>query len=255
ILGPQGKLSKRDGAKYGFPVFAMNWSDPKSGELTEGFKERGFLPEAFINLLAMIGWNDGTEKEMYSMEELIQSFSMDRVHKAGAKFDFEKARWYNQEWIKQSSNESLYQALKQYDPTLFAQETAEKVQTVIGLVKERCTLLADFHTQAGYFFTAPTVWDLEAVKPKWNDEKNNFFQELISRYQNITVWDHLTLEQELKSLATERNLKPGDLLLPFRIMLVGGKFGPAVYLIAEQIGSTETIRRMKQALEQFNGNI
>ena len=100
IMGPSGKLSKRDGAKYGFPVFAMNWTDPKTNELTEGFKERGFLPEAFINLLAVLGWNDGTEQELYSMEELIASFSMDRVHAAGAKFDFEKAKWFNHEWIK-----------------------------------------------------------------------------------------------------------------------------------------------------------
>jgi glutamyl-tRNA synthetase len=255
ILGPQGKLSKRDGAKYGFPVFAMNWTDPKTQELTEGFKERGFLPEAFINLLAMIGWNDGTEKELYSLDELIQSFSMERVHKAGAKFDFEKARWYNQEWIKQSDNETLYQALKLYDASLFADQPAANVQTVIGLVKERCTLLADFQTQAGYFFAAPQVLDTEAVKPKWNEEKNNFFRELINRYEQPTAWNHAELEQTLKTLATERNLKPGDLLLPFRIMLVGGKYGPAVYLIAEQIGQTETIRRMKQALEQFNANI
>src|SRR6187402_1500804 len=112
ILGPNGKLSKRDGAKYGFPVFAMNWKDPKTGEMTEGFREKGFLPEAFINLLAVLGWNDGTEQEIYSMAELIEHFSMDRVHVAGAKFDYEKAKWFNHEWIKKLSVETLRSNVK-----------------------------------------------------------------------------------------------------------------------------------------------
>ena len=107
ILGPNGKLSKRDGAKYGFPVFAMNWTDPKTNELTEGFKEKGFLPEAFINLLALLGWNDGTEQEIFTKEELIEKFSIERVHSGGAKFDYEKAKWFNHEWIKKSSVDSL----------------------------------------------------------------------------------------------------------------------------------------------------
>ena len=113
ILGPNGKLSKRDGAKYGFPVFAKNWKDPVSGELTEGFMEKGFLPEAFINLLALLGWNDGTEKELFSKEELIRHFSVQRVHSSGAKFDYEKAKWFNHEWIKHSKASDLRPAVKQ----------------------------------------------------------------------------------------------------------------------------------------------
>ena len=112
ILGPNGKLSKRDGAKYGFPVFAMNWTDPKTGELTEGFKEKGFLPEAFINLLALLGWNDGTEQEIFTKEELIEKFSIERVHSGGAKFDYEKAKWFNHEWIKHSNVSALMPAVE-----------------------------------------------------------------------------------------------------------------------------------------------
>ena len=252
ILGPQGKLSKRDGAKYGFPVFAMNWTDPKTGELTEGFRERGFLPEAFLNLLAMLGWNDGTEKEMYNLPELIQHFSMDRVHKAGAKFDFEKAKWFNQEWIRACSDESLYNRLMEFNPALFGSRDRSFVLQVTGLIKDRCTLLADFATQGGFFFHSPETLDTDAVKPKWNQDKSVFFTTLIDLYGKLGEWATPVLEETFKQLATEKNLKPGELLLPFRIMLVGGKFGPAVFDIASLIGKDQTLARMEKALQAFN---
>ena len=145
ILGPNGKLSKRDGAKYGFPVFAMNWTDPKTNELTEGFKEKGFLPEAFINLLALLGWNDGSEQEIFTKEELIKKFSIDRVHSGGAKFDYEKAKWFNHEWIKKAEVRSLAtevgRLLNEKNITVPGDNLLEKV---IELVKDRCTLLTDF---------------------------------------------------------------------------------------------------------------
>src|SRR5687768_14753254 len=156
ILGPNGKLSKRDGAKYGFPVFAMSWTDPKTGELTEGFKEKGFLPEAFINLLALLGWNDGTEQEIFSKEELIEKFSMDRVHSAGAKFDYEKAKWFNHEWIKQSgvgSLESTVKTLLEASGITVSDEAL--LNNVIELVKDRCNLLPDFVQQSSFFFKTP----------------------------------------------------------------------------------------------------
>src|SRR4029078_10019477 len=144
ILGPNGKLSKRDGAKYGFPVFAMSWTDPKTGEVTEGFKERGFLPEAFVNMLAMLGWNDGTDQEIFSLDELIDKFSIERVHKGGAKFDFEKAKWFNHEWIKKLDVEQLMQPVKE---VFKANQTSivddDYLHRVMNLVKERCTLLPD----------------------------------------------------------------------------------------------------------------
>jgi len=253
ILGPNGKLSKRDGAKYGFPVFAMNWTDPKTGELTEGFKEKGFLPEAFTNLLALLGWNDGSDQEIYSLDELIEKFSMERVHSAGAHFDFEKAKWFNHEWIKKSENSSL--------GPLVAGQLAQKgifvsdfslLNKIIGLVKDRCTLLTDFVQQSIYFFKAPETIDIDAVKPKWNEAKNLFFTELVRNYNLSITWDAQTLETNFKEIAAINNLKPGELMLPFRIMLVGGKFGPGVFDIAALIGKEETLQRIKTALIAFN---
>ncbi len=252
IMGPNGKLSKRDGAKYGFPVFAMNWSDPKTGGLTEGFKEKGFLPEAFINLLAVLGWNDGTEQEIYSMAELIEHFSMDRVHVAGAKFDYEKAKWFNHEWIKKLDTVSLKPRVKATLSTAGLDITDDALlDKVIDLVRDRCTLLPDFVQHAGFFFKTPEQLDIDAVKPKWNEEKASFFNEYAGQLQAIEKWNALETESVFKNLMAEKNIKPGDLLLPLRIMLVGGKFGPAVFQIAELIGKAETIKRMKNAIGQF----
>ena len=227
ILGPNGKLSKRDGAKYGFPVFAMNWTDPKTNELTEGFKEKGFLPEAFINLLALLGWNDGTEQEIFTKEELIEKFSMERVHSAGAKFDYEKAKWFNHEWIKRFEVSGLRFEVKnllaQNNITVIDDTLLEKV---IELVKDRCTLLPDFVQQSSFFFKAPETLDVDAVKPKWNEDKKNFFIAYTEKLQSAAEWNAIALENSFKELATEKNIKPGELQLPFRIMLVGGKFGP-----------------------------
>ncbi len=249
ILGPNGKLSKRDGAKYGFPVFAMNWTDPKTDELTEGFKEKGFLPEAFINMLALLGWNDGTEQELFTKEELIEKFSMDRVHAAGAKFDYEKAKWFNHEWIKRLSAESLKPKVsEQLAAAGFVIQDDAMFEKVIELVKERCVLLTDFIQQAGFFFKSPAVIDTDAVKPKWNDEKKNFFTEFCSRLNRVTVWEAVEIETVFKQLAAEKNIKPGELQLPLRVMLVGGKFGPAVMQIAEIIGRKEMVNRIEHAM-------
>jgi glutamyl-tRNA synthetase len=249
ILGPNGKLSKRDGAKYGFPVFAMTWSDPKTGEITEGFKEKGFLPEAFINLLALLGWNDGGEQEIFSKEELIDKFSMERVHSSGAKFDYEKAKWFNHEWIKKRDVGSLMLEVK----TLLMENgitvgDSHLLGKVIELVKDRCTLLPDFVQQSSFFFKTPENLDISAIKPKWNDAKNLFFTELIRNYELAAEWNAISLENNLKEIAAANQLKPGELMLPLRIMLVGGKFGPGVFDVAEILGKEETIKRIRLAL-------
>ena len=251
ILKPDGngKLSKRDGDRLGFPVYAMDWQDPISKEITNGFKELGFLPEAFINLLAVLGWNDGTEQEIFSLEELIEKFSMERVHKGGAKFDFEKAKWFNHEWIKKLPAASLRLKVKQQ---LEAAEIAIAddilLDKVIELVKERCTLLTDFVQQAGFFFKDPASIDIAAIKPKWDDKKQTFFIELIKAYQINSNWDMLDLENGFKEIAAASQLKPGELMLPFRIMLVGGKFGPGVFDIAAAIGKEATLNRIEHTL-------
>ncbi|TKC13271.1 glutamate--tRNA ligase [Pedobacter polaris] len=253
ILKPDGngKLSKRDGDRLGFPVYAMNWTDPKSGDITQGFKELGFLPEAFVNLLAMLGWNDGTEKEIFTLAELIESFSIERISKAGAKFDFEKAKWYNHEWIKQSSAHSLQFAVR----NLLAEQNIEVksedfLLKVIDMVKDRCNLLGDFVAQSTYFFVTPNAYDEAAVKPKWSPEKATFFQEFSQNFKTDST--ALQLEEDFKALADVKGFKPGELMLPFRIMLVGGKFGPGVFDIALLLGKEEIQNRIEKAIAIFN---
>jgi glutamyl-tRNA synthetase len=177
ILKPDGngKLSKRDAERLGFPVFAMNWKDPVSGELNQGFREIGFLPEAFINFLAMLGWNDGTEQEIFTIEELISKFSIDRVHKGGAKFDYDKAKWYNHEWIKKLPAEKLLDSVKLIleDKGLIINER-DYLQKVIELIKDRCVLLTDFYHQGIFFFQPPEQFDKASVLPKWDEDQNQF---------------------------------------------------------------------------------
>lgn len=251
ILGPSGKLSKRDGAKYGFPVFAMNWTDPKTGELTEGFKERGFLPEAFVNLLALLGWNNGTDQELFTMEELIAAFSMDRIHSAGAKFDFEKAKWFNHEWIKKVEPASLTVQVQQLLSSQGIKADVATLEKIIPLVRERCTFMNDFVQQSSFFFQAPQEWDLSAIQPKWTAEKKAFFEEYVQQLGSQTDTSALALEQLFKDIATAKNIKPGELQLPFRIMLVGGKFGPPVFDIASMIGLRASIDRINAVISKL----
>lgn len=253
ILKPDGngKLSKRDGDRLGFPVYAQNWTDPKTGDLTKGFKELGFMPEAFVNLLAMLGWNDGTDQELFTMTQLINKFSVERISKAGAKFDFEKAKWYNHEWIKGADAGALLPAVK----AVFAGQgitTGDDagLEKIIDLIKDRCSLLTDFVQQGGYFFNIPAAYDLDAVKPKWTTEKAAFFKaysELISDGASSAE-----LEEKFKELAASHGFKPGELMLPFRIMLVGGKFGPGVFDIAVALGALESIQRIDKAIGVFS---
>ncbi len=251
ILKPDGngKLSKRDGQRLGFPVFALGWTDPVSKDLMEGFKELGFLPEAFINMLAMLGWNPGTEQEIFSIEELIESFSIERVHSSGAKFDFEKAKWFNHEWIKKSNANHLAPGIKKiFEQKNVLVDDENKFKKIIALVKDRCTLLTDFWEQGNYFFITPQKIDLDSILPKWNKDKNLFFIELIRNYSLFNLWDSFELEHSFKEIASVNRIKPGELMLPFRIMLVGGKYGPGVFDIASLLGKEETLKRIRHTL-------
>jgi glutamyl-tRNA synthetase len=253
ILGPGGKLSKRDALKYGFPVFAMNWTDPKTGELIEGFREKGFLPEAFINFLALLGWNDGTEQEIFTKKDLQQKFSIERVHSGGAKFDYDKAKWFNHEWIKRLTVEDFISQVQSFFPvTVPGSQHGEMLKKIISLVKDRCTLLTEFYNQSYFFFKAPEQYDLNAVKPKWNEEKKKFFEDLNGELQAMSIWESAFIEDGFKKLAVTHHIKPGELQLPFRIMLVGGKFGPPVFDIAAVLGKEETIQRIQKALTVFD---
>lgn len=252
ILGPSGKLSKRDGAKYGFPVFAMNWKDPKNGELTEGFRERGFLPEAFVNMLAMLGWNDGTDKEVFTLNELVQKFSIERVHSSGAKFDFEKARWFNHEWIKKLPASSYQEEVRKIfeEKGLSIQDDAYLAK-IMELVKDRCTLLPDFWEHSFFFFRAPKQIDFTPILAKWNPAKKDFFTSLSRPLLSVSDWKAASLEALFKGLAEAAGIKTGELQLPLRLMLVGGKFGPPVFEIAEVLGKEETVIRIEAAMEQL----
>ncbi len=261
ILKPEGsgKLSKRDGERLGFPVFAMDWSDPNTKETTIGFKEKGFLPEAFINFLAMLGWNDGTDKEIFTIDELIANFDLERVHKGGAKFDYEKAKWFNQEWIKRTNNKVLATLLQPFlEAAKIEVHEAPYLVKVIGLVKDRCHLLADFIPQSQFFFAAPTTIDTAAILPKWEEKKQGFFDALVKLYaqqiaEGIKTMPAANLEAGFKELAAAHELKTGDLMLPLRIMLVGGKFGPGVFEIIESIELSDTNARIQHALQLLSG--
>jgi glutamyl-tRNA synthetase len=293
ILKPDGngKLSKRDGDRLGFPVFAMNWMDPKTNELTKGFREIGFLPEAFLNLLAVLGWNDGTGQELFTLDELIGKFSLDRVHKGGAKFDFEKAKWFNHEWIAKQLPVASYKGLvkdlfrakglfggkyaksdargepsasdahsEPANPSAYG-EPADSLphsdpehsdahfDKILELVKDRCVLLPDFVQQASFFFQAPETIDTASILPKWSEAKQLFFLELIRQLELISQWEASGLEKEFKEMAAASQIKPGDLLMPLRIMLVGAKFGPGVFDIAALLGRKETISRIHRTLK------
>ena len=249
ILKPDGngKLSKRDGDRLGFPVFAMDWNNA-DGTVNSGFRERGFLPEAFVNMLAMLGWNPGVEQEIFSLQELIEKFSIERVHKGGAKFDFEKAKWYNGEWIKKYKVEGLRSKVKEVLGDIVANHNDAFLDKVIELTKDRCTLLNDFVQQASFFFKLPETIDTAAIKPKWDEKKNLFFVEAIRMFQQSALWEATDLETSFKELAAANELKPGELMLPLRIMLVGGKFGPGVFDIAAIIGKDETVKRIEHTL-------
>ena len=251
ILKPDGngKLSKRDGDRLGFPVFAMNWNDPAKNEVNEGFREKGFLPQAFVNMLAMLGWNDGSGQEIFTMDELIQKFSIQRVHHGGAKFDYEKAKWFNNQYIQHTDNEELVKLAMPYITEHGCNPSHELMLKVVALIKDRCTLLPDFWAQGHFFFTTPESIDEAAIKDKWNEPKKQFFESWVNQLDTLADWTDVAIEQNAIEHLPAFGLKKGDIMLPLRVMLVGGKYGPGVYHIAELIGKEETIKRIKKAIE------
>lgn len=255
ILKPDGngKLSKRDGDRLGFPVFSLDWTNPETGEVSKGFRERGFLPEPFLNMLAFLGWNPGTEQEVFSTEELIAAFSLERINKAGAKFDFEKAKWFNQHYIKTMPPTELAELVKpQLDaqgitvPTPFLTEACR-------LLSERLTFLNDFWEQGQIFFHPPTQFDMAMLKKKWKEGKKEFFPELVDRIEKLPTFNADVLETEVKLFMETHGLGFGDVLPIIRIMLTGTMQGPAVFDTAALIGRNETLQRMRKGLEQFDG--
>lgn len=257
ILKPDGngKLSKRDGDRLGFPTFPIDWTDPSTQQKTIGFKERGFLPEAFVNMLAALGWNDGTGQEIFGLDDLIEKFDIGRVHKGGAKFDYEKAKWYNHEWLKRVPVDRIVEIvaedfiLKGYGTEKDA--LGRKLEKIVPLILDRCSIIEDFEKQCGYFFQAPASIDIPSILPKWNPAKTVFFEEVTAIFGTIEQWEAQVVEDRFKQHCVKSQIKANDLLLPLRIMLVGGKFGPSVFDIAEILGKQPCLARISKGLDEI----
>ncbi len=250
ILKPDGngKLSKRDGDRLGFPSFPLLWNDPNTGETATGYREHGFFPDAFINFLALIGWNPGGDKEIMNKEELISLFDLERVHKAGARFDFEKAKWFNQQYLKSKDNSELAAAIK--DKMIAAGSTLsdEKLGEYCGLVKERCTFLNDLVGAGTFLYQDISSYDTETIKKKWKPEIAAKWDEyLIGKDINTTAPDAL-----MNDFITYTGLKTGEIMPVLRIALAGVLQGPPVVEMAKFLGSAGTATRLKKSFDYFN---
>ena len=255
ILKPtgKGKLSKRDGLQFGFPIYAIEWFDTTTQTNNLGFKELGFLPEAFINFLALLGWNDGTEQEVFTMHELIEKFDIKHIHKAGAKFDYTKATWFNQQWIKKTEANQIYETLMKNDDfkNTYHQHKKETIIPLIDLVKDRCVLLNDFLPQLKYFFEAPLEFDTKNLK-NWDLAKSQCLQDFAMQSESVQIWQKDEIQNHFNQTCSLFAINPKEVLLPLRIALVGGQFGPDVFKIAEHIGQTETKNRVEYFLTKIN---
>ena len=239
----KGKLSKRDGEKLGFPVFPLNWNE------SIGYKESGYFPEAVVNFLALLGWNPGTEQELFSLAELTQLFSLERVNKSGARFDPDKTKWYNQHYLQGKNNKDLVPAF-----TAILQEkgiqntTAIQIEKVIGLIKERATFVSDFWDLSDYFFVAPTSFDEKVVKKQWKEDTSALMQEVITLLEPLTDFSSATTETIVKEWITSSELSFGKVMPPLRLLIVGDMKGPHIFDILELIGKDETIARLKSGI-------
>ncbi|RTY96373.1 glutamate--tRNA ligase [Flavobacterium sp. GSP27] len=242
-----GKLSKRDGDKMGFPVFPLDWKTTEG--ISSGYREKGFFPEAVINFLALLGWNDGTEKELFSLEELVEAFDLNRVHKAGAKFDPEKNKWFNHQYLIKQEDATLAKA---YTPILAEKgfSTAlemTKLTKIVSLIKERADFVSEFWEMSDFFFVAPTAYDEKASK-NWKAETPALMQELISVIEEITDFTSMNTETIVKDWMTKNEIGMGKVMQPFRLSLVGALKGPHLFDIVEVIGKDETINRIQKAI-------
>ncbi|OXA99768.1 glutamate--tRNA ligase [Flavobacterium plurextorum] len=250
ILKPvgNGKLSKRDGDKLGFPVFPLEWKTEEG--ISSGYREKGFFPEAVVNFLALLGWNDGTDKELYSLEELVEAFDLNRVHKAGAKFDPEKNKWFNHQYLIKQNDADL---AKSFSPILEEKgfSTSLEVTTrIVSLIKERANFVSDFWDLTDFFFQAPTSYDEKASK-NWKEETPALMQELISVLENIEDFSSANIETIVKDWLTKNEIGMGKVMQPFRLSLVGALKGPHLFDIVEIIGKEETISRIQKAIEKL----
>jgi glutamyl-tRNA synthetase len=250
LLKPDGngKLSKRDGDRLGFPVFPLQWTDPATGETSSGYRESGYFPEAVVNMLALLGWNPGIEQERFDMDELIELFTLERISKAGAKFDLKKAHWFNHEYLIAQPDEEL--------AALFSQILTEKgiaaepayITKVCGLVKDRVDFVSEMWAQASFFFAAPQSYDEAVMRKRWKENTPTIMQEVKGILAELPDFSEQNIHHALHCHAEEKGLGMGQVMIPLRIALVGGTFGPDLQVIAAMLGKEEVLKRIENIL-------
>lgn len=245
----KGKLSKRDGDRLGFPVFPLDWKDPKSGELSSGFREKGYLPEAVINFLALLGWNPGDDREIMSMDELIQLFDLKRCNKAGAKFDYKKCIWFNHEYILGKSDAEVAELFAPMLANEGIHEPMARIERVVGLMKSRVDFIKELLPLCRFFFIAPTEYDEKTRQKRWKEYSATQMSELKEVIQNMEDFSMKNQEETVMQWIAEKEYKTGDIMNAFRLALVGQGIGPHMFEITDVLGKQETIARLERAIQ------
>lgn len=253
ILKPEGKgkLSKRDGDKFGFPVFPLNFKDPETGNISKGYREEGYLPEAFINMVALLGWSPANDREILTLDEMTKEFDLNKVHKAGARFNKEKAEWFNHEYLKAKSVEEVLPLLRNAEGLDLINCSDEKLLKVISLMQERATFATDIYKEGVFFFEAPTQYDEKAVKKAWNETASGVMNDFTLLLENVD-FESEKLKQSIHDFAESQGLGMGKVMMPLRLCLVGELKGPDVPDIMQILGKEETIARIKNAVNNIH---
>lgn len=254
LLKPDGngKLSKRDGDRLGFPVFPLEWHDPKTSDISSGYRESGYLPEAVINFLALLGWNPGTEQEIMSMDELIRLFSLERCSKAGAKFDYEKGRWFNHQYLQMTDNKVIASLFMKDIEKAGIKTTMEKTEQIVSYMKSRVNFVNELWPLCSFFWIAPETYDEKAIQKRWKAETPGIMREL---YDVMKTWNEYSdpdkTETYVKEWCEQKGYGLGNVMNPFRLMLVGELKGPHMFEVTAVLGKDETLRRMEIALQKI----
>ncbi len=253
LLKPEGngKLSKRDGDRLGFPVFPLEWHDPKSGEVSSGYRESGYLPEAVVNFLALLGWNPGNDQEVMSMDELIHSFDLSRCSKSGAKFDYEKGKWFNHHYIQAMDNKEAAALFMPILESHGVKADPAYVEKVVAMMKDRATFIKDLWNLCSFFFIAPTEYDEKTRKKRWKEDSATQLAELIEVLRTREPFDIEGTEEEVKAWIESKGYHLGNIMNATRLALVGEGKGPHIFDITEALGKEESIRRIQRAIEKL----
>ena len=250
LLKPEGKgkLSKRDGDRLGFPVFPLEWHDPKTGEVSSGYRESGYFPEAVINFLALLGWNPGTEQEIFSLDELVKAFDISRCSKAGAKFDYQKGIWFNHEYILRKSNEEIAQLFAPIVANNGVDESMERITKVVSMMKDRVSFVKELWPLCSFFFIPPMEYDEKTRKKRWKEDSAQAMTELADLLETLDDFSLENQERVVEAWIEEKGYKLGNIMNAWRLTLVGEGKGPGMFDISAFLGKDETLRRMRRAV-------